>query len=113
MTIEQYKETVISDYESPAWRLLERIAKRMNERGIFIDWINGSGRVEDQHDGKQVKISTVYRHNGTAKDISVKLMVDEWANRKYFKYADIKISEGASDKIIERRIDKVIEVLGK
>lgn len=112
MTTADYKERAISDYESPAWKLLEGVAGRMNEKGIFIDSINGMGKVKDQHDGKQVSVSTVYRHNGTDENVSVKILVYEWdSEHNYHKYADIRIKAGASDKVIDRRIDKVVEAL--
>ena len=112
MTTADYKKSIVSDFESPAWILLESVTERMNEKGIFVDSINGVGKVKDAHDGKQVSVSTVYRHNGTDANVSVKILVDEWdSEHRYHKYADIRIKAGASDKVIDRRIDKVVEAL--
>lgn len=33
MTIEKVKEKLRTDYESPAWKLVERIVDEMNKRG--------------------------------------------------------------------------------
>lgn len=110
MTIAEYKNRVKSDYESPAWILLEKIANCMTEKGIFIDSINGTGLVKDQHDGKQVSIEIVYRHNGTSKDVSARIKVYEF-NKGYIEYYKTKVQEGASEKVICKRVDKVVEAL--
>lgn len=111
MTIECFKEKCITNFKSPAWFLLEKVVTRMTEREIFIDSIEGVGLVKDSHDGKQVRVRTVYRNNGTKEDVSVRIVVDEWRDKKYTKHCDTKISAGASDKVINRRIDKVIDAL--
>ena len=111
MTIEEFKKHAISDFGTPAWTLLEKFVERMNENGIFIDKINGVGLAKDQHDGKQVSIETVYRHNGTYENQSIKIRVDERKDGKYIKYFDKKIASGASDKVIDKRINEVLNII--
>lgn len=110
MTVAEYKNRVNSDYESSVWILLERIVNCMTEKGVFIDFINNTGLVKDQHDGKQVSVEIVYRHNGTSKDASARIKVYEF-NKGYIEYYKTKVQAGASEKVISKRVDKVIEAL--
>lgn len=114
MTIAEYKEHVISDYESPAWELLERVVEKLGERGIEPDAING-WHVQDFGKGKVMDIETVYHHNGASDNVTVRMTVAEFeptGRGGWFKgLIDVRVPKNASDRVINNRIDKIIEVL--
>lgn len=114
MTIAEYKEGIISDYESSAWKLLERVVEKLGERGIEPDSINGC-HIKDFEKGKVMDIETVYHRNGASDNVTVRMTVAEFEPTKYgghFKgLIDVRVPKNASDRVINNRIDKIIEVL--
>lgn len=113
MTIAEYKEGIISDFESPAWKLLERVVEKLGERGIEPDIINGCHIQLEK--GKVLFIDTVYHRNGANDNVTVKMSVAEFEPSEYgghFKgLIDVRVPKNASDRVINNRIDKIIEVL--
>lgn len=108
MTIEKVKEKVITDYESPAWKLVERIVNEMNKRGIepdgIIRWDGGQKPIGT----RLIGVEPVYRRNGTSEDVSVKIVIYEEVKLGMMQIAKIKVPGGASDKVINNRIDKAL-----
>lgn len=113
MTIEEVKEKIITDYESPAWKLVERIVSEMNKRGIEPDgivlWDGGSKPLGT----RLIGVEPVYRSNGTSEDVSARIVIDEVVKFGEIRIAKIKVQGGASDKVINNRIDKALTYIRK
>lgn len=109
MTIQKYKERVISDFESPAWALLEKVVAEFNKRGIEPDCINLYG---GENEGNiWIDVSTVYKHNGANENVSVKIGVYKRNNdymRSSTRIAKVIVPKDASEKVINKRIDKAL-----
>lgn len=113
MTIEEYKAKVITDYTSKAWALLERIVKNLGERGIEPYMINYMSMTEKSKffttGDRVISVNTVYRSNGTERDVTAKIGVYEITGRHSLKrIIEEKVPKDASDNVINRRIDKVL-----
>lgn len=114
MTIKEYKGFAISDFESPAWKLLERVVEKLGERGIEPDSINGC-HIKDFEKGKVMNIGTVYHRNGASDNVTVRMSVAEFEPTQYggrFKgLIDVRVPKNASDRVVNNRIDKIVEAL--
>lgn len=111
MTTEEYKKGIISDWDSAAWKLLERVVATLNERGIEPDVINCKSD-ENMKDGKILVVETVYHHNGADDNASVDLKVvgyekTPWGGR-FQGIAKERVPKNASDRVINNRIEKII-----
>lgn len=114
MTIKEYKESIISDFESPAWKLLERVMEKLAERGIEPDVLNGYHKV-DLKKGRVLFAETVYHHNGASDNVTVRMSVTEYNpgeyGRSFKQIINAKVPKNASDRVINNRIDKIVEAL--
>ena len=108
MTIEKVKEKLRTDYESPAWKLVERIVDEMNKRGIEPDGIAYSYDSRKPLGTRLIGVEPVYRHNGTSENVSAKIVIQEEVKYGIMQIAQIKVPGGASDKVINNRIDKAL-----
>jgi hypothetical protein len=120
MKLEYVKAYVVTDYNSPAWALLERVYGKLIEKGIEPDCICGTNTKREggvSVGDKLTSIDTVYRRNGADEDVSVSLQVSVVDSIGYAgcfcskRIAKLKVPKNASDKVIESRINKLLESL--
>lgn len=115
----ELKKKVITDYDSPAFILLERVIKEMEKRGIEPHYVMGlhvpaayERPIDINSIPKHISITTVSRHNGTEANVSVEIAVSEMTGRSTAKRTCVvKVPKDASEKVINRRIDKILEAL--
>ena len=100
---------MISNYESPAWKLDERIVSEMNKRGIEPDGIVLWDGCRKPLGTRLIGVEPVYRSNGTSEDVSAKIVIHEQVKWGVIRIAKIKVQGGASDRVINNRIDKALE----
>ena len=114
INMNEYKARVKTDYNHPAWELLEKCLVELQKRGIDPYYINGihvpqAYDTEQSYDGNYISISTVYRSNATAQNVSVRLTYyvpsSKYSSRVI---ATEKIPKNASEKVINNRINKVL-----
>lgn len=91
--------------------LRKKVSKRIEERTPFkFDLIESNYETRAEIDDKRLVIEEVFRHNGTSQNCSIKITVykvDGW--RVKFLYNSGKITDKASDRVINDRIDKALE----
>ena len=109
MKIAQFKEKATTDFNSEGWKLLERVVKALDERGLEPDVIEGLSI--NLKEGKVIFVETVYRHNGTNENVNVKLAVAEHEGHRIKHLIEVKVPKDASDKVINNRIDKITQYL--
>ena len=115
----KFKEKVFTDYESPAFALLERVVDEMGKRGAdpyYIMGIHVSTAYESWFDicpqEKYLSVNTVSRHNGTAANVTVEIAANIKTGRSSARrICVVKVPKDASDKVINKRIDKILEAM--
>ena len=116
--IKIYKERVKTDYDSPAWELLERVVAELEARGLDPHYINGIhvAQAYDKNEdfseapigSKHINVQTVYRSNGTKENVSVKITVSAKVNYySSLRSIQVKVPKNASDKVIKSRVDQI------
>lgn len=108
MTIEKVRERVKTNYESPAWKLVKRIVDEMNKRGIEPDGIILWDGGQKPLGTRLIGVEPVYRSNGTSEDVSARIVIYEVVKLGMMQIAKIKVPGGASEKVINNRIDKAL-----
>ena len=119
MTLERYKSNVITNTESRAFKLLERVYKALEDRGLQVMSINCTSlksETDQLNDGdRYIGIKTIYRNNGTDEDVSVDIIIMEEYQGKWYKsgkqIAKVRVPKEASDRVITNRINKAVEYL--
>ncbi len=121
--VDEFKKKVVTDYDSPAFALMVRVIDEMGKRGFepyYVMGIHIPTACDQVHENwfdieagkKYIGINTVYRHNGTGANVSVEIDVSEKVGKFSAKrICVVKVPKDASDKVIGRRIDKVLEAL--
>jgi hypothetical protein len=107
---------VETDTTSPAFSLVRKCVKALETRAVLISRINGIGlskeTAERKAGDKTVGVRTLHRHNGTAQNVSAEIMIIEYQQRSWglaeVQIGKIKVPGGASDRVIQNRIDKVL-----
>lgn len=102
---------------SKANELMARVIDRMTARGLnpcFVNYMRKKDRPFTEINGKRVNIAETRRRNGTEEDVTVTLEVDiqlesEFGTRK--RIFKIKVPKDASERVIDKRLDKVEEIL--
>ena len=115
-TMSRVRERVITDWDSPACELLERVVDRMEERGVNPDYILGLRIANPGCDWFSIEEKTIYttvdvidRHNGTRANVSVMIHACVKTGRFTAKrICGVKVPKDASDRVIDRRIDQVL-----
>ena len=123
INMSELKKKVFTDYDSPAFILMERVINEMGKREIEPYYImgihiptaceNDNKTWFDIEIGKKyIGINTVSRHNGTAANVTVEIAVSEKTSKLSAKrLCIVKVPKDASDKVINKRIDKILEIL--
>ena len=92
--------------------LRAKVSKRIEERSPFkFDIIESNYETRAKIDDKRLVIEEVFRHNGTSENCSIRIIVDkvdDWGRVKGL-YNSGKITEKASNRVINDRIDKALE----
>ena len=109
MTVAEFKERFISDYESGSWKLVERIAAEMAKRGIEPNGIEvyWDSTESDPIGTRYIVLYMVHRHNGTEVNVSADIAIYEKINKiAKQRIAKFRVPKDASDRVINNRIDK-------
>lgn len=122
MKLEQIKGRLVTDYESKAWRNLERTYDALIKEGCEPTHIQGICMAQDDESVKvgdrYINLCTVYRNNATDENVSADIEVMEvigkttcsYSIRRIFK---ARISGDPSDKVIANRVKKALDALKK
>ncbi len=113
MTIAKYIE-FYPQKSGKSFELLVRVCKALEEKDIPVYYINGIGCKGDTWyiGDKFVEVREVYRSNGTEEDVTVKITVHEcWQERTSKVIGFVKVPKNASDKVIQKRISQVLELM--
>lgn len=115
----EFKKKVATDFNSAAFALLERVVNAMGEKGVDPYSVMGV-HVPAAHENwfdyepstKYIDVSMVSRHNGTAENVSVKISLYEKTGKHSAKRIfEVKVPKNASDNVINKRIDAVMEAM--
>lgn len=124
INMNEFKKKLITDYDSPAFVMMERVINEMGKREIDPYYIMGvhvpaahEGHNKDWNDIKvsenYICVDCVYRHNGTGANVTVKISVcKKTSESTATRICVVKVPKDASDKVINKRIDKVVEYIG-
>lgn len=113
MTIAKYIESY-SHRTGKSFELLVRVCKSLEEKEICIDSINGISYKGDPWvvGNKYISVHEVYRSNGTEENVTVKIDVLECdGERSGRRVGFVKVPKNASDKVIQKRISQVLELM--
>lgn len=113
MTIEKYLE-FYPQKSGKSFELLVRVCKAIEEKDVPIGFINGTGCKGDTWSvgDRYIGINEVYRSNGTEEDVTVKISVMECdSERSAKRIGFVKVPKNASDKVIQKRISQVLELM--
>lgn len=103
---------------SKASELLTRVISIANSRNIFPYYVGGVYKKGDPYteiNGNRVNVEEIHKHNGTAENASVRIII----TAPYGKFGTriilekIKVPSGASDNVINKRLDKAVEIMSK
>lgn len=123
MLLDKVKSMYVTNYNSEAWKLLERVVRAIDENGYEIATIcnicNKEVHKKLKDGDRFIEVQEVGRHNGTSENVSVRIEVLECYNieclgeieLRYRRVFETKVPKKASDKVINNRIQKVKEYL--
>ena len=103
---------------SKASELLTRVISIANSRNIFPYYIGGIYKKGDPYteiNGNRINVEEIHKHNGTAENATVRIII----TAPYGKFGTriivekIKVTSGASDNVINKRLDKAVEIMSK
>lgn len=113
MTIEQYKQYYSNKgCETKAFTLLERVFTEFMKRGIEPQKIGSlsDGGFEDKE--RYIELETIDKHNGAKEDVSCRISIFEQRGRfMAMRIAEAKVPKAASERVINNRIDKILQAL--
>lgn len=96
--------------------LMDRVIEAFRGKGYEPFWINRvrSDRVSETAPSKTIGVSETFRMNNVRLDnVTVTIEVTEWEGHSGRRIFKTKVPKNASDKVINNRVDKVIEVLNQ
>lgn len=105
MTKEEFKNIFVNYDNSKAFKLLERVFDELIKRGIepcIVEYHCGSKKPKENE--SYINLETIYKHNATAENTTCRIDV-----YNKLRIATVKIPGGASDKVINNRINKILE----
>ena len=62
--------------------------------------------------GRTVDVDTLYRHNGTVKDVNIEITVTQWSTGEHKtgkRVERVKLPINASERVQTNRINKIVE----
>ena len=96
--------------------LMDRVVEAFRNKGHEVYWINHirSEKVSSTLPHKTIAVLETFRMNHTELDnVTVTIEVQEWEGHSGRRIFKTKVPKNASDKVINNRVDKVIEVLNQ
>ena len=96
--------------------LMNRVIEAFRNKGHEVYWINHirSEKVSSTLPHKTIAVLETFRMNHTELDnVTVTIEVQEWEGHSGRRIFKTKVPKNASDKVINNRVDKVIEVLNQ
>ena len=96
--------------------LMDRVIEAFRNKGYEPFWINSvrSDKVSGTVPSKTIDVLETFRMNHTELDnVTVTIDVTEWEGHSGRRIFKTKVPKNASDKVINNRVDKVIEVLNQ
>ena len=120
--MEVYKQKVNTDYESPAWALLEKVIKALENESVdayFVQHTHVPQAYDKEADintigSKYLHVSILHRHNATEVNVSVRIdVVEKTGEWKYTRLARIKVPKDASDKVIKNRVAAALTAMAQ
>ena len=120
--MEIYKQRVITDYDSPAWALLERVIKALENESVDAYYVQHT-HVPQAYDketdidtigSKYLHVCTLHRHNATEANVSVRIdVVEKTGVWDYTRLARIKVPKDASDNVIKKRVTAALAAMAQ
>lgn len=97
--------------------LLDRVVEALRESGIepyFIDGFHKGWIAGEYPDGIQLDVKQTFRmNNRDLENVTVTIDVVNWNGRSGHRIARIKVPKNASDKVINNRVEKVLNLMQK
>lgn len=112
MTIEKYEQSVHENCkQGAAYTLLKRVVSAFEDRKMEVDFINGIGFGTGRTTGETyISVEEISKHNGAKENVSVSIrlyrMTAPTSARLVFS---VKVPKDSSEKVINNRIDKIME----
>lgn len=95
--------------------LLDRVVEALRNKGIepyFIDGVHKGWIAGEYPDGIQLNVKQTFRmNNRDLENVTVTIEVTDWNGRSGHMLARIKVPKNASDKVINNRIEKVLNLM--
>lgn len=104
---------------SKASELLKRVIEIANGRDLFPYFINGIHKNDAEYteiNGRRFNVGEIHKHNAAAENVSVAIEITELLESKFgtrIMRERIKVPGGASDNVINKRLDKIAEYLNR
>lgn len=104
---------------SKASELLKRVIEIANGRDLFPYYINGTYHKGDAYteiNERRFNVSEIHKHNAAAENVSVRIEITELYNAEFgvrIARESVKVPGGASDNVINKRLDKIVEFLNR
>ena len=104
---------------SKASELLKRVIETANGRDLFPYYVDGvyhKGDAYTEINGRRFNVSEIHKHNGAEENVSVRIEITELYDAKdgrRIATESVKVPGGASDNVINKRLDKIVEYLNR
>lgn len=104
---------------SKASELLKRVIEIANGRDLFPYFINGIHENDAEYteiNERRFNVGEIHKHNGTKENVSVAIEITELLESKFgtrIIRERIKVPADASDNVINKRLDKIVEFLNR